>query len=252
MKHLAVIRAEATAYLSNVAALFWTFVYPVAMLTLLVVLFDRDGDQHGLAEYRARTVIGLVALTIVSTAIFGLGQALCDMRARHALTPYYLTPLSLFSLSLCLIAARVAIVLIFGLIYVPVSFRVLGVEHEFGMAGLATLAAVFTAACLFAFSLAILLAFACLSSQTMIALANVLNLYAIMSADVFIPLHVLPQWSAPFVSTSPFYHLNDMLRRAVENPGALDVWSTAALLAVLGLAITAFCSRRRLFLGHGA
>ncbi len=248
MNHVSIFQMEVKSYLSNMSAVFWTFAYPIMMLVLLIALFDLSSGPHTIEGYRAKTAVGLIALTLVSTAIFGLGQTLAEMRNRHALLPYFLSPLSLFGVSLSIIMSRVAILAAFSLIYLNVAFVILNVDYNFSLSSFFAMIAVLFASCFFSFSLALGLACTCRNSQTMIAIANILNLYAIMSADVFIPRQILPEWSEVFVTTSPFYYLNQILRMSLESTTDFSTWFAAVGLSVLGLTLIWLFSRRSLFL----
>ena len=248
MKFIAIIRSELIIYLSNVSALFWTLAYPILMLVLIIVLFDRGETVHSIDGLRAKTVIGLMTLTIISTAIFGMAQTFCELRTHNCFIHYYLSGLNLFNITLSIISSRIIIILIYSLTYIYISFNILDISHNFSFLNLVSVLVALISACIFSFSLAIPLAYYCRNSQTMIAIANVLNLYAIMSSDVFIPLDMLPEWSAPFITTSPFYYLNEMMRQATETPERLTVWASALSLIVLGLVIAKMFSRRLLYL----
>lgn len=252
MNFLSIFHMEVKSYLSNIAAVFWTFAYPIMMLILLIALFDREAGPHMLEGFRARTAIGLVTLTLVSTAIFGLGQALTEMRKNHALLPYYLSSLPLIRVSLSIVLSRIAIWIIFSLLYIIISFILLKINYTFTVWSIFSMIFVLLAACLFCFSLGLGLAYFCRTSQTMIATANILNLYAIMSADVFIPREILPEWSESFVTTSPFYHLNKVLRLGLESTPALSTWLIAGGLATVGFLLIWLFSKRKLFLSAGS
>lgn len=248
MKSLAIIRSELITYLSNISALFWTLIYPILMLALLISFFDRGDITHTIDGFRAQTVIGLITLTIISTAVFGMAQTFCELRSHDCFVHYYLSNLSLFHVTLSIISSRIMIILVYSLFFIYISFSILDVSYEFSFLHLFAVLFALMSACIFSFSLAILLAYYCRNSQTMIAIANVVNLYAIMSSDVFIPLAILPEWSMPFITTSPFYYLNTMMRDAIELPWAFDVWGPMAVLITSGLLISKIFSRRSLYL----
>ena len=95
---LAIAKFELKSYLSNKMALFWTVGYPVAMLALLIAAFDPGiATDDPTESYRFRTTVGLVTLTIVSTALFGMGQAISEMRTQKAMIPYMFLPVTTFS-----------------------------------------------------------------------------------------------------------------------------------------------------------
>jgi len=79
----------------------------------------------------------------------------------------------------------------------------------------------------------------------------VLNIYALMSSDVFVPLAILPGWSAVFIVTSPFYNINPMLQHAFRAPIGSEVAVTGVNLSALGLGLICLFGARRLFVAFG-
>lgn len=240
---------ETKSYATNVSALFWTIFYPVMMLVFLIVLFDPGGAQS--EEFRFVSVIGLTMLTLVSTAIFGLALSIGENRAHNALLFYVASPYSLFSVTLSLALSRVAVIIGFSAFFITGAFLALGLEQKLtagvAIVGLAALAM----ASMFCFGVALAVARVCKNSQSMLAIANIVNIYALMSSNVFVPVEMLPSWSAGFVTTSPFYHLNGMLIAAFNGEGLTDVFGTGVAMLALGLAMMWVTSDRNLYVAAG-
>ncbi|WP_293575077.1 ABC transporter permease [Phaeobacter sp.] len=240
---------ETRSYVTNVSALFWTIFYPVMMLVFLILLFDPGGAESD--GFRFVSVIGLTMLTLVSTAIFGLALSIGENRAHNALLFYVASPYSLFGVTLSLVLSRVTVILGFSMFFITGAFLVLGLEHKLtltvALVGLAALAM----ASMFCFGVALGVARICKNSQSMLAIANIVNIYALMSSNVFVPVEVLPSWSAGFITTSPFYHLNGMLIAAFSGEGLTYVYNAGTAMLVLGLALIWSASDRNLYVAAG-
>lgn len=243
---LPVLLFEMKSYLSNRMALFWMAVYPVAMLALLIVLFD-PGLVHGdvFASYRFQTIVGLVALTIVSTALFGMGQALGERKVGRAMVPYLFLPTTIFSVVLAILFSRIIAVLLFSVAFLLGSFAVLGIEAGYSPVIALQVLATLSAYSLFSFAVVLPLVLVSSNATTIIALANVVNIYAIMSSGVFIPIAFLTGWSKLFITTSPFYYFNLGLQSSFQNGFGLIEWSVNLSAALFALALLYFTSTRR-------
>ncbi len=73
---LSILKLEIKSYLTNTSALFWTFIYPILMLLLLIFVFSKNTTEI----FYFNNIIGLMGLLIISSAIFGLTQAIASSR----------------------------------------------------------------------------------------------------------------------------------------------------------------------------
>ncbi|GAA7055935.1 hypothetical protein HpCHN10_08190 [Helicobacter pylori] len=73
---LSILKLEIKSYLTNTSTLFWTFIYPILMLLLLVFIFSKNTTEI----FYFNSIIGLMGLLIISSAIFGLTQAIASLR----------------------------------------------------------------------------------------------------------------------------------------------------------------------------
>lgn len=244
---LAIAKFELKSYLSNKMALFWTVGYPVAMLALLIAAFDPGiATDDPTESYRFRTTVGLVTLTIVSTALFGMGQAISEMRTQKAMIPYMFLPVTTSSVISAILLSRIVVILGFSLLFFVGAFWMLDVQLDVTAALVARVTAAVFAASFFSFAVVLPLLLVSKNATTVIALANVVNIYAVMSAGVFIPIEVMPDWSRLFITTSPFYTLNLGVRQAFDaSPPAYLLVGTVGLVLVSAL-IVYLSSRRKL------
>lgn len=243
----AIVAFELKSCLSNRMALFWTVAYPVAMLAFLVMVFDTGVPAADFTEsYRFQTTVGLVSLTIASTALFGMGQALSEMRTHRALIPYLFLPATIFGVMWAILSSRIIVTFGFSLLFITGAFMVLGVRVPLHPLTVVQVVVSILAASLFCFAIMLPLVALSRNATTIIALANVLNIYALLSSGVFVPVRVLPDWAVGFVATSPFFWLNTGLQKAFVAGQGVEFWGTQAVLALVGLGVAWASSSRRI------
>ena len=241
------ITFELKSFLSNRMAIFWTMIYPVAMLSLLIFLFDPGIPVSSFIEsYRFQTTIGLVSLTIASTALFGMAQAMSEMRSNRALIPYLHAPMSIFSVVSSILLSRIVVIFVFSACFIVVAFIILNIQISVHPIIILQTSVSVLVTSLFCFALALPLVLMSKNVTTVIAIANIMNVYAIMSSGVFIPLRALPESSAAFITTSPFHYLNIGMQTAFVPASGIGFWLIHAGLAVLGIAIVYASSNRRI------
>ncbi|GAA9295253.1 hypothetical protein HpHA236_10040 [Helicobacter pylori] len=73
---LSILKLEIKSYFTNTSVLFWTFIYPILMLLLLVFIFSKNTTEI----FYFNSITGLMGLLIISSAIFGLTQAIASLR----------------------------------------------------------------------------------------------------------------------------------------------------------------------------
>lgn len=116
---LSILKLEIKSYFTNTSALFWTFIYPILMLLLLVFIFSKNTTEI----FYFNSIIGLMGLLIISSAIFGLTQAIASSRSHNVFLFYALSPATFKQITLALIASRLIVVIAF--IFIVLSFYAL-------------------------------------------------------------------------------------------------------------------------------
>ena len=242
-----ILAFETRSYISNKMAIFWTVAYPIAMLSLLISIFDPGlATDDVFASYRFKTTVGLITLTIVSTALFGMGQAMSEMRAQRALIPYLFLPVSASTIIFAILFSRIIIIVGFSAGFFYGAFFILGVDINYTAIIVLQVFLSLLAASLFSFALVLPLLYISRNAATIIALANLVNIYALMSAGVFIPMEALPSWSKIFVISSPFYYLNIGLQASFEQDFGAFVLLTGAAISALGIGIVMILASNKL------
>ncbi len=190
---LSILKLEIKSYFTNTSALFWTFIYPILMLLLLVFVFSKNTTEI----FYFNSIIGLMGLLIISSAIFGLTQAIASSRSHNVFLFYALSPATFKQITLALIASRLIVVILYAFIFIVLSFYALNIITILNFKALILgFVSVFSSA-LFCFCLAIFVARIFQNEQSILGFANIINLYAVMSCNVFVSLDYLPSiyWS---------------------------------------------------------
>ncbi len=115
---LSILKLEIKSYFTNTSALFWTFIYPILMLLLLIFVFSKNTTEI----FYFNSIIGLMGLLIISSAIFGLTQAIASSRSHNVFLFYALSPATFKQITLALIASRLIVVILYAFIFIILSF----------------------------------------------------------------------------------------------------------------------------------
>jgi ABC-2 type transport system permease protein len=95
----------------NVGGLFWTIVMPAGLYVALSVLPipNLGGTNLTYSDY---VLPGMIAYTIMSGGIYGLGYWMTDMKARGVIKRFLVTPIKTHELVISLLASRVVIIFV--------------------------------------------------------------------------------------------------------------------------------------------
>ncbi len=115
---LSILKLEIKSYLTNTSALFWTFIYPILMLLLLIFVFSKNTTEI----FYFNNIIGLMGLLIISSAIFGLTQAITSSRSHNIFLFYMLSLATFKQITLALIASRLIVVILYFYLYYSLFF----------------------------------------------------------------------------------------------------------------------------------
>lgn len=244
-----IFRLETKSFITNLTALFWTFFYPIMMLIFLIFLFDPRNENS--IDFYFSSVVGLTMLTIASMSIFGVAQTICDLRTHNAFLSYVIAPVSYFEISMAIIISRMVLIIVFSVLFITSSLLILDTSYKLNIEILLLGFFYLILTSMFCFGLAIIVARYCRNSQTMLAIANIIYIYALMSSNVFIPLSALPSWSKVFIITSPFYNFNNILLSVFSGENSLYLMTISSSLFLFGLFLVWFSSDRYLFIPVG-
>ncbi|EJC09653.1 putative membrane protein [Helicobacter pylori Hp P-11b] len=99
---------------------------------------------------------------------------------------------------------------------------------------------------LFCFCLAIFVARIFQNEQSILGFCNIINLYVLMSCNVFVPLEYLPNIGQLFIKTSIFYYLNQLLIKAFQGIDTVLVLATSTFFIIGGIILFLLSANRML------
>ncbi|GAA9474813.1 hypothetical protein HpHA294_03590 [Helicobacter pylori] len=82
--------------------------------------------------------------------------------------------------------------------------------------------------------------------QSILGFANIINLYAVMSCNVFVSLDYLPSIGQLFIKTSVFYQLNQLLLKSFQGIDPILTLITSTLFIVCGITLFLLSANRML------
>ncbi len=220
-----------------------------------------------------------MGLLIISSAIFGLTQAITSSRSHNIFLFYMLSPATFKQITLALIASRLIVVILYAFIFIVLSFYALNIITilnfkalilrlivvilyafifivlSFYALNIITIlnfkalilgfVSVFSSV-LFCFCLAIFVARIFQNEQSILGFCNIINLYALMSCNVFVPLEYLPNIGQLFIKTSIFYYLNQLLIKAFQGIDTILVLATSTFFIIGGIILFLLSANRML------
>ncbi|NVZ18765.1 ABC transporter permease [Pseudomonas costantinii] len=190
-------------------ALFWSFVYPVAMLLLMLSVFGGSGksDATG-SDPRLITVTGVYVLTMMSGGIFALATVLSADLHSGIYKRLKLTDLQPAQVLAALILRQfVTVILGMALVYAgsTLLFSVTPHGNFFAIAFLTVVATV-----LFC-SIGLIIANLCAHPPTATAIANAIFLVMLFLSGSTFPKAFFPGWLINAAQVLPASHLFDLL-----------------------------------------
>ncbi len=224
---------------------------PIVLDSCEWVLLLKNGN---IAQYKPlNSILKSVAKTfnfkekpIISSAIFGLTQAITSSRSHNIFLFYMLSPATFKQITLALIASRLIVVILYAFIFIVLSFYMLNIITILNFKALILgFVSVFSSA-LFCFCLAIFVARIFQNEQSILGFCNIINLYALMSCNVFVPLEYLPNIGQLFIKTSIFYYLNQLLIKAFQGIDTILVLATSTFFIIGGIILFLLSANRML------
>lgn len=240
-------RMELLAFLKHPLTVFWTFVYPLALFLLMNSIFgQRPAAESGTLSYSDWLITGVVALTMVSTALFSFTQPLIDLRSHARLKYFAALPLHSSSFFMGFTASRLLLLTAFCTAFMAILSNVM--SHGLGLPWprCLQLGVFVLAGAMVMIGLGIALAALIQRTATAHAITNSLNVPLIFLSDLFLPVALFPAWMQSLAKLSPLYHFAQALREVYAGQMAAPTYAlwvagmTAAGLLVLFAAARSF------------
>lgn len=218
-------------------ALFWSFVYPVTMLLLMLSVFG-DMNKAGASgsDPRLMTVTGVYVLTIMSGGIFALATVLSADFQSGVYKRLKVTDLSRMQVILALMARQFVIVVL-GVILVMLGARFLFSVSPNGNLG--TIVFLTALGTLLFCSMGIIIANVCSRPPTATAIANAVFLVMLFLSGSTFPKSFFPQWLLKASQVLPASHLFDLLEAQLYYGESLADGSRS-LMILLAMALVLF------------
>ncbi|GAA9513167.1 hypothetical protein BTM469_02890 [Helicobacter pylori] len=157
-------------------------------------------------------------------------------------------PATFKQITLALIASRLIVVILYAFIFIVLSFYALNIITILNFKALILgFVSAFSSA-LFCFCLAIFVAKIFQNEQSILGFANIINLYAVMSCNVFVSLDYLPSIGQLFIKTSVFYQLNQLLLKSFQGIDPILTLITSTLFIVCGIIFFLLSTNRMLLI----
>ncbi|PUD12293.1 ABC transporter substrate-binding protein [Helicobacter pylori] len=157
-----------------------------------------------------------------------------------------LSPATFKQITLALIASRLIVVILYAFIFIVLSFYALNIITILNFKALILgFVSVFSSA-LFCFCLAIFVARIFQNEQSILGFANIINLYAVMSCNVFVSLDYPPSIGQLFIKTSVFYQLNQLLLKSFQGIDPTLTLITSTFFIIGGIILFLLSANRML------
>lgn len=219
--------------------LFWSFVYPVGMLLLMLSVFggiNKTGANT--SDPRLLTLTGVLVITIMSGGVFALATVLSVDLASGVYDRLRITDLKPAEVIVALMLRQFLIIVV-GIVLVLVGAKFLFSVTSQGDVGSILLLAVI-GSILFC-SIGILVANLCSRQATATAVANAIFLVMMFLSGSTFPKAFFPEWLKTGAEILPASHLFDLLALQVYDGEALtnDMTSLYILLAMAAVLLVA-------------
>ncbi|PEU19227.1 MULTISPECIES: ABC transporter permease [unclassified Bacillus (in: firmicutes)] len=229
---------ELKLFFRDLQSMIWTFIFPFVMIYFLGFLFG--SNQVNDMDYKTLLIPNMIALSLMSTALFTLGTRIVSYKESQLLRTYQTTPLGSFRMivSFCIFGV---IISLFSIIVASMSgfliYDVHGPKYIFGT----IISLILSMVALFSFGI-LVTGFA----STMQGAAGIsvlaLNLQTFLSGGV-IPYQMLPVPLKVFAKALPLHYVNDLLTFTWTGQSVNQVWIDAMILVLMGIIFIALSIR---------
>jgi len=192
------------------------------------------GVKSASLDYLDFLVPGIVALSIMQTAIFGVGGTLVTYKEKGVLRRLRATPLPMRSFMGSNVLVRIVTSLVQMVIVLAVGMLLFGVTINGSLLVVTVVSVVGSAAFV---SLGFAVAAVSKNMEIAQALMNVIQTPMMFLSGIFFPMNNAPAWIQPIVKLLPLTYLANALRAVIiDGAGLWEVrWDLAVLFAVTGV-----------------
>jgi ABC-2 type transport system permease protein len=193
-----------------------------------------EGVKGAGLDYLDFLVPGIVALSIMQTAIFGVGGTLVSYKEKGVLRRLRATPLPMSSFMGSNVLMRMVTSLVQMVIVLAVGMLLFDVTINGSLLVVSIVSVIGSAAFV---SLGFTIAAVSKNMEIAQALMNVIQTPMMFLSGIFFPMNNAPAWIQPIVKLMPLTYLADALRAVIiDGAGLWEVrWDLVILLAVTGV-----------------
>jgi ABC-2 type transport system permease protein len=218
-------------------AVFWNFVFPVFLLFLFCSVFARSAP-----EMVGYLLGGVIAITIMSGAFFGLGAVMVAAREQGILRRYRVTPVTGWQIVGGSLLSRYLILLVATLLQLGLAVAVydLKLPHH-----VLALFVVYSVGTLSFCAVGYLIASLARTVQAANGMANVFFLLMMFLSGASIPFGFLPDWLQKLAHILPATYLVKALQSILAKGQGLEANGLNLLVLSLYLIVTGVISVKR-------
>lgn len=240
------LKMETFSYLSAPAAVFWTFVYPIALFFILNTIFGGGESPSGMGlSYTDYLITGLAVMTILSTALFGFAAVLVDMRAQNNLRNLAFMPFDKRQFYIGFVGSRLLILAVFLTVFFSAFILLASDVTAISVTQLALVIAYLMAGAFALIGISLMLTTFISKSATAQAIANIINIPVIFMSDLFLPAMLFPEPLFTIISNGPFYlFVNKVRALFAGQSGLVDALPSMGLMVVVGAIFVIWAGRR--------
>ena len=229
---ICILSNETRAYLRNQAAIFWTFVYPLMLFFILISIFGGDNND----SYLYFLIVGLAALTVVSTALFGFSSVLVEMRSTGSFKMLQIFPIRRFEFLMAFTLSRVLLLTTYCLLFIYILAVAYGLQLPIRIQTVLSVATMILLGSIAFMAVGLIIAGTITKPATAAAIINLINVPVIFLSDLFIPVSVMPETVRAVATLSPVYmFVNDLRSITTGADSLIDHWDTLTYLLVLSV-----------------
>ncbi|MGE7674256.1 ABC transporter permease [Lysinibacillus sp. NPDC094403] len=221
---------ELKLFFRDLQSMIWTFIFPFVMIYFLGFLFGSSEVDD--VNYKTLLIPNMIALSLLSTALFTLGTRIVSYKESQLLRTYQTTPLHSIRMILSFCVFGVIISLFSIIISFTSGYIIYHVQAPMYL--LATIGAL-------ALSMAALFSFGILVtgiSSTMQGAAGIsvlaLNLQTFLSGGV-IPYQILPIPLKIIAKALPLHYVNDLLTFTWTGQSVNPIWIDVLILFLMAI-----------------
>lgn len=156
---------------------------------------------------------GIIAMSVMSTCLFGVGIGITSQREKGQLRRLALTPVDKSVFILSYILFRYIIVLLQAILLIIAGFVLFNIHFH---GDIFSLISVLTVGLLTFVSIGYLIASQSKKTEVAAAIANLLFFPMLLLGGVYFPVDNVPDILKPFVEIIPLYHLTESLRQVIN------------------------------------